>query len=100
MTDISVTEFLEARLSDPVGRGRTDCDGSGEYASCWDWSDWHEGVIAAHRVILADYLKAVEDSRPSGNPTVWGQQARFGLWTAVCALANQYRNHPDWRADW
>lgn len=66
-----------------------------------DWSPSHIlADIAAKRAVLADYLKAVEDSRLSGNPTVWGQQARFGLWIAVQHLAEPYRDHPGWRADW
>lgn len=65
---------------------------------------WHPGTvltrIAADRKILEDYLKAVEDSRPSGNPTLWGKEARFGLWIAVQHLASPYKGREGWREEW
>lgn len=56
--------------------------------------------LASKRAIVASYEKAVEDSRPSGNPTVWGQQARFGLFLAVGLLAQPYASHVDYDPEW
>jgi alpha-galactosidase len=56
--------------------------------------------FVAKQAILVDYLQALEQSRPSGKPTVWGRAARFGLWTAVKHLAEVYKDHPDWTEEW
>lgn len=56
--------------------------------------------IEVKRAILRDYERAIEQSKPSGKPTLWGKEARFGLGVAVQHMAGPYRKHSEFREEW
>lgn len=50
--------------------------------------------LEAKRKIVDDYLSALAQSNPE-RPTLWGREARMGLYTAFNHLLRTHDDHPD-----
>lgn len=59
-------------------------------------------MFVALQKLVINYIKAVDQSRPSqpDRQTVWGLEARYGLYIGLKTIAEVWKKHPDWEEDW
>jgi len=98
---VTIVEFLNARLADPVGQGDPDldCDGVGEYYRCDEWSEWHRRTVEAQRAIIGWHSDNPHECEgPMGCEYVSDDDSR--PCSTMLALASVYSDHPDYREEW
>lgn len=97
----AITEFLNARLADPVGRGEGDLMCVGEYAACDEWSEWHERTIAAQHAIIELHADDYTDTGDIDTDTEICVRCQE-VWPCehLRILATAYADHPDYNPEW
>lgn len=93
-----LVEFLLARVGED--EANPDCEGSGEYLSCEQWSERHERECEAKREIIAEEMDRIGPRSGFVSPEMADRIRSRADSRGLRALASVYADHPDYREEW
>ena len=56
-------------------------------------------LVEANQLMIGEYMLAAQQSYGE-RTSLWGREARHGLFTACRIVLKRYRHHPDFNEEW